>query len=64
MNKLDFAEICEIIGRLDAEETGCYNEHMRNNPADNNRTRDHLIINGTLCKVLNAIYKSIQISAE
>lgn len=60
MDKITFSEICQIISKLDREETENNNKHMALNPADKQRQRDHLIINNAYCQVLYALHEAVK----
>ena len=47
--------IYDLITRLYQEEVNDYNEYMNNNPDDKKRTRDHILISSTYCKILHSI---------
>lgn len=47
--------IYNLIVGLYQEETNAYNNYMANNPGDNQRTNDHILINSTYCKILHSI---------
>ena len=59
MKALTFLDVCNIISELDQEETSNKNNHMKNNPHDKQRERDHIMTNAAYCKVLYAIHDYI-----
>ena len=59
MKEITFAEICNIISKLDMEENENLHQHMLLNPSDEQRTRDHILINSAYCSALSAIYKAV-----
>ena len=59
MKTITFAEICNIISKLDMEESENLYQHMLLNPSDEQRTRDHILINSAYCRVLSAIHEAI-----
>ena len=58
MKTITFAEICDIISKLDMEESENLHRHMSLNPSDERRTRDNILINSAYCRVLSAIYEA------
>ena len=56
MKTITFAEICNIISKLDTEESENLHQHMSLNPSDKQRARDHILINSAYCRVLSAIH--------
>ena len=59
MKTITFAEICNIISKLDMEESENLHQYMLLNPSDEQRTRDSILINGAYCRVLSAIHKAV-----
>ena len=59
MKEITFAEICNIISKLDMEESENLYQHMLLNPSDEQRTRDHILINSAYCRVLSAIHEAV-----
>ena len=59
MKTITFAEICDIISKLDTEESENLHQHLLLNPSDEQRTRDHILINSAYCRVLSAIHEAI-----
>ena len=59
MKTITFAEICNIISKLDMEESENLYQHMLLNPSDEQRARDHILINSAYCRVLSAIHKAV-----
>ena len=60
MKTITFEEICNIISKLDMEESENLHQHMLLNPSDDQRTRDSVLINGAYCRVLSAIHDAIK----
>ena len=60
MKTITFAEICNIISKLDMEESENLYQHMLLNPSDEQRTRDHILINSTYCRILSAIHEAVK----
>ena len=58
MKTITFAEICNIISKLDTEESENLHQHMLLNPSDKQRTRDSILIKGAYCRVLSAIHEA------
>jgi hypothetical protein len=59
MKTITFAEICDIISKLDREESENLYQHMLRNPSDEQRTRDSILINSAYCRVLSAIHDAV-----
>ena len=59
MKTITFAEICNIISKLDMEEREKLYQDMLLNPSDEQRTRDHILINSAYCRVLSAIHEAV-----
>jgi hypothetical protein len=60
MKTLTFSDICDIISKLDREENEKYIRHMENNPSDDQRKHDHIVINAAYCKILYAIHGEME----
>ena len=60
MKTITFEEICNIISKLDMEESENLHQYMLLNPSDGQRTRDSILINGAYCRVLSAIHDAIK----
>ena len=58
METITFAEICNIIDKLDREESENLHRHMLLNPSDKQRTRDSILINSAYCRALSAIHEA------
>lgn len=52
--------IYDLINSLYREEVNNYNNYMANNPGDNQRTKDHILISSTYCKILYSIKEVIK----
>ena len=60
MKTITFAEICNIISKLDMEESENLYQYMLLNPSDEQRARDHILINSAYCRVLSAIHEAVK----
>ena len=60
MKTITFAQICNIISKLDMEESENLYQHMLLNSSDEQRTRDHILINSAYCRVLSAIHEAVK----
>ena len=60
MKTITFAEICNIISKLDMEEREKLHQYMLLNPSDEQRTRDSILINSAYCRVLSAIHEAVK----
>ena len=60
MKTITFAEICNIISKLDMEESENLHQYMLLNPSDEHRIRDHILINRAYCRVLSAIHEAVK----
>ena len=60
MKTITFEEICNIISKLDMEESENLHQHMLLNPSDEQRIHDSMLINGAHCRVLSAIHDAIK----
>ena len=56
MKTIKFADICDIISKLDKDETENLNKYMALNPSDVQRRRDSMLIHSAYCEVLSAIH--------
>ena len=55
MKKTTYNNIYDLITRLYQEEVNNYTKYMRNNPNDEQRTRDHILTSSIYGKILHAI---------
>ena len=55
MKKTTYNSIYDLISNLYREEVNDYNKYMNDNPDDKQRTRDHILISSTYCKILHSI---------
>jgi len=55
MKKTTYNNIYDLINNLYREEVNDYNKYMNDNPNDKKRTRDHILISSTYCKILHSI---------
>ena len=60
MKTITFAEICNIISKLDMEESENLHQYMSLNPSDERRSRDSILINSAYCRVLSAIHEAVK----
>ena len=52
MTKVNLSDVYELISNLSRQETQNYNDYMRNNPQDTQRTHDHILIQSIYGKIL------------
>ena len=52
MSMVNLSDIYDLISNLSREETQNYNDYMRNNPQDTQRTHDHILIQSIYGKIL------------
>jgi len=52
-------KVYDLITRLYQEEVNNYNGYMTNNPGDKQRTRDHILISATYCKILHSLKEEL-----
>ena len=52
MTKVNLSDVYELISNLSREETQNYNDYMRNNLQDTQRTHDHILIQSIYGKIL------------
>lgn len=58
MKTITFAEICDIISKLDMEESKNLHQYKLLNPSDDQRVRDSILIHSAYCSVLSAIHEA------
>ena len=52
MTKVNLSDVYELISNLSRQETQNYNDYMRNNLQDTQRTHDHILIQSIYGKIL------------
>jgi hypothetical protein len=55
MTNIKLSDIYDLISNLSRRETHNYNNYMKNNPQDMQRTHDHIVRQSTYCEVLHML---------
>ncbi len=52
MKKVNISDVYDLISNLIHQETKNYNDYMRNNPQDTQRTRNHILAQSIYTNIL------------